>query len=150
MTGHPDFSDNAPVSEPVTLGRRGAARARLALPARMMSFDGGAACTLIDASQSGAQIGASEPPPPGAMVVIEIRGHELEEMAGTKGFAERFGVIEFFGTVSWASKNRFGIAFDEEIDRDLVVILRQIADIMDRSGTRWARERAKEFVAGRN
>ena len=40
---------------------------------------------------TGAQIASAEPPRSGAMVVVEIRGQDLEEMAGVTGFADRFG-----------------------------------------------------------
>ncbi|WP_394728998.1 PilZ domain-containing protein [Altererythrobacter sp. GH1-8] len=137
-------------AEPVTHGRRGASRARLMLPARTESFDGSYPCTLVDASQTGAQIASKSVPRTGSMMVVEIRGRDLEEMAGMPGLADKFGVVEFFGTVTWVRDGRFGIQFDEQVGYDLVVILRQIADVMDRSGTRWARERAREFVSGRN
>ncbi|NVE93416.1 PilZ domain-containing protein [Altererythrobacter lutimaris] len=122
---------NQPASEPVTLGRRGAARARLALPGRMVTFDGTTSCMILDVSQTGAQIGCDEPPRVGAMAVIE------------------FPPIEFFGNVAWALDTRFGMHFDEPLDQEMVIELRRQADSYDRSERRHLLKMAEEFVTGR-
>ena len=118
-------------TEPPNIGRRGASRARLALPARAVTFDGTASCMILNASQTGAQIGCEEVPKLGSMIVIEI------------------APIEFFGNVAWVSDQRFGIAFDEPLAFETVVELRRRADTFDQTERRRLLKVAEEFVQGR-
>lgn len=95
---------------PIYRGQRSSARARLNLPARIVSFNGTSACTLIDMSRAGAKIGASDCPRVGSMVIIE-------------GLP-----IELFGTVRWSRSSLFGFEFDCEITHENVVAMRHHAD----------------------
>jgi hypothetical protein len=95
---------------PMAAGQRHFPRARLNLPARLVTFTGTTPCTVVDVSQSGAKLGASEPPRVGAMVVVEGLPTEL------------------FGTVQWAGAGLFGVHFDVPLARDRVVALRRLAD----------------------
>lgn len=124
-------SDPKVVGNP-TYGRRGAARARLALPARLVSFDGTVSCMVLDVSETGAQIGCDGVPRVGAMVVIELP------------------TIEFFGDVAWVKGKRFGIHFEEPLPFEQVVELRRKADGFDRNERKELLKIAEEFVSGRN
>ena len=95
---------------PLDSGKRYFSRARLNLPARLVTFNGTTDCTLIDLSRSGAKLGASECPRVGSMVVVE-------------GLP-----IELFGTVRWAVSGLFGFEFEAPLPLDRVVALRYYAD----------------------
>ncbi len=125
-----------PPSEPqpggsVQRGRRAAARARLALPGRAVSFDGTKSCLVLDVSQTGAQIGCEDVPKVGAMVVIEVSS------------------VELFGTVAWVRGNHYGLDFDEPLAHETVVDLRHQADAFDRTERARLLKLAEEFVVGR-
>ena len=91
-------------------GKRDFARARLNLPARLVTFSGTSDCVLIDLSRSGAKFGASESPRIGSMVVIE-------------GLP-----IELFGTVKWSAPGLFGFELETPLSLERVVALRHYAD----------------------
>jgi len=99
-----------PTQQPLESGKRYFPRARLNLPARLVTFNGTTDCTLIDLSRSGAKLGASECPRVGSMVVVE-------------GLP-----IELFGTVRWATRGLFGFEFEAPMPLDRVVALRYYAD----------------------
>ena len=99
-----------PVGRPIDAGKRYFSRARLNLPARLVTFNGTTACTLIDLSRSGARLGASECPRVGSMVVVE-------------GLP-----IELFGTVRWSVTGLFGFEFEAPLPLDRVVAMRHYAD----------------------
>ena len=96
--------------QPSETGKRYFSRARLNLPARLVTFNGTSDCVLIDLSRSGAKLGASECPRVGSMVVVE-------------GLP-----IELFGTVRWAISGLFGFEFDAPLPLDRVIALRYYAD----------------------
>lgn len=95
---------------PIYRGQRDFARARLNLPARIVTFNGTSACALIDMSRTGAKIGAGDCPRIGSMVIIEGLPMEL------------------FGTVRWARSSLFGFEFDGQVTHDDVIAMRQYAD----------------------
>lgn len=91
-------------------GQRHFARARLNLPARAVTFNGIISCSLLDASQTGAKVGAAECPRVGAMVVLE-------------GLP-----LELFGTVRWSLSGLFGFEFESVVDSEQIIALRHYAD----------------------
>lgn len=95
---------------PIYRGQRTFARARLNLPARIVTFNGTSACTLIDMSRNGAKIAAADCPRVSAMVIIEGLPMEL------------------FGTVCWSRSSLFGFEFDQQISHDTVIAMRRHAD----------------------
>lgn len=95
---------------PLHAGQRHFSRARLNLPARLVTFAGTTSCTLIDLSRSGAKIGAAQTPRVGAMVVIE-------------GLP-----LELFGTVRWRTETLFGFEFDTDIPLEKVIAMRQYGE----------------------
>lgn len=94
----------------LAVGKRHFPRARLNLPARLVTFNGTSDCTLIDLSRSGAKLGASDCPRAGSMVVVE-------------GLP-----LELFGTIRWSARGLFGIEFDRSLPLEQVVALRRYAD----------------------
>jgi hypothetical protein len=111
-------------------GQRSHARARLNLPARLVTFNATMACTLIDLSQTGAKLGARECPRVGALVVVE----DLP--------------IELFGTVRWTAHELFGIEFDVPLPLEPVVKLRRFADTADTRRRQAALTYARDWVQG--
>jgi hypothetical protein len=95
---------------PLYRGQRDFARARLNVPARIVSFNGTSACTLIDMSRTGAKIAAADCPRVGAMVIIEGLPMEL------------------FGTVRWSRSGLFGFEFDGQMTHEYVIAMRHYAD----------------------
>ena len=117
----------APLAEtPLYRGQRTHSRARLNLPARVMTFNGTFACTLIDMSSTGGKIGSTECPRIGSMVVIEGLPTEL------------------FGTVRWQMRGLFGFEFDVPVPIEKVIELRQYAE-----GQRQ-RQKTAEITYARN
>ena len=100
-------SSTTPVPE---TGKRYFSRARLNLPALLVTFNGTSRCTLIDLSRSGAKLGASECPRVGSLVVVE-------------GLP-----IELFGTVRWSVSGLFGFEFEAPLPLDRVIAMRYYAD----------------------
>lgn len=112
---------------PLYRGQRAHSRARLNLPARVVTFNGTFACSLIDLSSTGAKVGSTECPKVGAMVVIE-----------------GLPPIELFGTVRWQARGLFGFEFDVPVPVEKVIELRQYAE-----GER-ERQKAAEITYARN
>ena len=100
----------APAAPLPETGKRYFSRARLNLPALLVTFNGTSRCTLIDLSRSGAKLGASECPKVGSMVVVE-------------GLP-----VELFGTVRWAISGLFGFELEAPLPLEQVVSLRYYAD----------------------
>jgi hypothetical protein len=107
-------------------GKRYFSRARLNLPARLVTFNGTSACTLIDLSRSGAKLGGNECPRVGAMVVVE-------------GLP-----IELFGMVRWSAKGLFGFEFEAPLPLERVIAMRYYAD------DEAARQNAAQLAYARN
>ena len=95
---------------PIYRGQRHFARARLNLPARIITFNGTSACTLIDMSRTGAKVGADDCPRIGSMVIIEGLPMEL------------------FGTVCWVRSGLIGFELDAQFTHEDVIAMRQYAD----------------------
>lgn len=119
-----------PILPPIDAGKRYFSRARLNLPARLVTFKGTSACTLIDLSRSGAKLGASDCPRAGSMVVVE-------------GLP-----LELFGTVRWAVGGLFGFEFEAPLALERVVSLRHYADGEVRRQKQALLGHARSWVTG--
>ncbi len=115
---------------PVETGKRYFSRARLNLPARLVTFNGISACTLIDLSCSGARLGASDCPRVGSMVVVE----DLP--------------LELFGMVRWSLGGLFGFEFEAPLPLDRVIAMRYYADDETARQKRAQLAYAKSWVEG--
>ncbi len=87
-------------------------------------------CEVIDLSQTGARIAASEPPRVGATVVVEDVTPEL------------------FGTVRWCVGEQFGLHFETLLAVDDVVRLRQEGDLEPERARQAVLTTARRWVTG--
>lgn len=100
----------ADAAAPIYRGQRDFSRARLNVPARIVTFNGTSDCVLIDMSCTGAKIAADDCPRVGSMVIIEGLPMEL------------------FGTIRWARRGLFGFEFDAAMTQEDVIAMRHYAD----------------------
>ena len=117
---------------PLVAGERAAARARLNRAARLVTFNGTSACTLVDMSRSGAKVRAAECPRIGAMLVVE-------------GLP-----IELFGTVRWSRAGAFGLEFERAIATEQVIAMRSHADGETQRQEQNRTQYARSWVTGIN
>lgn len=110
--------------------QRGHARARLNLRARLVTFSGTHPCTVVDLSCTGARIASAQAVRVGATVVVD-------------GIAS-----ELFGTIVWAEKGCFGMAFEIPLPLAEVVTLRGDADRAPEHERRASIEYARRWVQG--
>lgn len=108
--------------------RRSHSRLRLGIPARLLSLDGQQAVTLVDLSQSGAQLR------------LLVPGRISGGLLGWLGF-------EAFGDTAWQIGDRLALSFDAPIELPWVVATRQRAPVELEPG-RALRHAAREFVSG--
>ncbi|WP_298288361.1 PilZ domain-containing protein [Novosphingobium sp.] len=114
-------------------GRRGDARVRLHLPARLVLLSGTQQCILEDLSVTGAAIIPQGPlPAPGASAILMCEH------------------IEGFGMIRWARHGRCGLMFDEKMPLPNVIALRHVADSYEVTERERNLERARAWVQGRS
>ena len=95
---------------PQITGRRVAARARVALPARLESLSGTVNAVLRNISETGAMLEVAALPARGADAVLCC------------------GELDCFGTIVWARSRWCGFVFDEPIAQATVLRLREASD----------------------
>lgn len=115
---------------PLSRGRRGKARLRLDLPAKLHLVGDNCDCILHDLSQTGARILAEcAPAPPG------------------------FGMLDcdplrIYFFVEWRDGHEAGLRFDEMVGEATLLRLREIKDNLPALVRRTHRELAREWVEG--
>jgi hypothetical protein len=116
------------------VGRRGAARLRLSIPARFVSVDGHYDCILIDLSATGAQIALAAP--------------RLREAVGYLMVAR----LEVFGEVVRAVRGQKGgvngLVFDDPLSRDHVLAVRHHAETFQQREQVALRDQVRRWVTG--
>lgn len=113
--------------------RRGGARARLHIPARLVLLDGYCPCTVENLSPAGAKIACDR----------ELR-------RGDQGILKRDGLDHFF-IVQWVRGETCGLRFDDNlVTEDAIRELRMLSDIHDEGEQVDAREFGREWVQGGN
>ncbi|MFC3670356.1 PilZ domain-containing protein [Novosphingobium pokkalii] len=112
-------------------GRRAEARARLNIPARLTLRRGVMPCLVEDLSRTGARLVLAEPPALGETGILEINR------------------IEGFGAAVWIKGRHCGFHFDDPLDLQQVIDLRQYADHFSEYRREQERTAAREFVQGR-
>lgn len=116
------------------VGRRGAARLRLSIPARFVSVDGHHDCILIDLSATGAQIALTAP-----------------RMLGAAGYL-MVARLEVFGEVVrrvWGQGGGVnGLMFDEPLSRDDVLGVRHHAETFQQREQVALRDQVRRWVTG--
>lgn len=127
----------APESEPASpqaIGRRGAARLRLAIPVRMVSTHATQNCILLDLSRSGARIGLAEPLAPGMCLYLRVARFEV--------FAEV--IWREVGTGGGIN----GLVFDEPLSDAAVLAVRHHAEGFAQRQRDSLRDQVRRWVSG--
>lgn len=113
----------------IMIGRRGASRLKISLPAKLETISGGHPAEIRDLSETGAKIRLGIAPRVAADVVLKLWS------------------IEAFSQVVWAADDLVGLKFDEPLSPQQVLAVRAKAEtlpIMDRqelaeAGRAWCR-----------
>ena len=133
---HRDSSDSSPagsIQAPI-LGRRGAPRLRLAIPAKLISLYGEVRCILINVSRTGARLTLAEPLAEGEDAILLISNMEL------------------FGSIIRTTVGQYGgtnaMEFDDPITDEAVLEIRSFADDFEFNERRALREEAHNWVHG--
>ncbi|WP_285713264.1 PilZ domain-containing protein [Erythrobacter oryzae] len=117
-----------------TVGRRAAARLRLAIPARFVSVTATQGCILLDISRSGARIALESPAPTRKSGYIEI------------------GRLELFGMVVRSERLGDGginaVAFDDPISEAEVLAIRRFAEAFEQRERQTLRDQVRRWVSG--
>lgn len=113
--------------------RRGGARARLNIPARLVLLDGYCPCTVENLSPAGARIAC-----------------ERELRRGDQGLLKRDGLDQFF-IVQWGRGGSYGLRFDDHlVTEEAIRELRMLSDIRQEDEEAGLREFGREWVQGGN
>ncbi|WP_017666465.1 hypothetical protein [Porphyrobacter sp. AAP82] len=116
------------------IGRRAAARLRLAIPARFVSITATQACILLDISRSGARIALVSPAPCRQSGYIAI------------GRLEAFGMVVRSETGHGGGIN--AVAFDEPLAQAEVLAIRRFAENFELRERQALREQVRKWVTG--
>lgn len=126
--------DREPATSPIPIGKRGAARLRLSIPAKLVSRYANHRCILIDLSATGAQVGLEEPLNLEETAILEIGG------------------IEPFGEVVRCERSKNGgingLRFDPELSDADVLKVRAFAENHERDELRSLRSEVRNWVDG--
>lgn len=132
MMAEPIPSHGPEEANPV--GRRGSARLRLAIPARLVSIYSRQNCILLDLSRTGARMALPGPLSRNQSGYIEL------------------GRFEMFGTIVRSERGPDGgvnaIVFDEPIPQVQVLEIRKFAEDLEQREREALREQARRWVAG--
>ena len=113
--------------------RRGGARARLNIPARLVLLDGYCPCTVENLSRAGARIAC-----------------ERELRRGDQGILKRDGLDHFF-IVQWVREGTCGLRFDDNlVTEEAIRALRMLSDLHDEDDEAGLREFGRNWVQGAN
>jgi hypothetical protein len=132
---HPQGCDTGPSphsgEDQRKIGRRGASRLRICLPARLDTITGRTPGVIHDLSQSGARLRLQSVPRAGADVVITI------------------GRLEAFATVVWANDNFIGLKFYDPLSLQQVLDVRAEAEKLPASQRRELSDAGQLWCQGR-
>ncbi|MFN4021147.1 MAG: PilZ domain-containing protein [Erythrobacter sp.] len=127
----------ATASEPVIprpIGRRGAARLRLAIPVRIVSIHGTQTGILLDLSRTGARIGLAEPLTPGMCLYLKIARFELFAEVVRRDLGADGGIN--------------GLVFDEPLPDTTVLAVREHAEGFAQRQREALRDQVRRWVSG--
>lgn len=128
---HSSLMQNDPAA---TIGRRAAARLRLAIPARFVSVTATQTCILLDISRGGARIALASPVPYRQSGFIAV------------------GRLELFGTVVRSERMWDGginaIAFEEPIAEAQVLAIRRFAEEFELRERQALHDQVRRWVTG--
>lgn len=125
-----------PLDQPASLrvGRRGAARLRLAIPARLRATHMNAGCVLLDLSRTGARIGMEKPLVPGELLYLEIARLDLFAEVVRRHCGESGGIN--------------GLVFDEPLSDAAVLAVRHHAETFEQHAQEAFRDQVRRWVSG--
>ena len=112
------------------VGRRGVARLRLGVPAKLLLLCGTYSCRLVDLSRTGARVALTEHPRLGVEAVLQAAGFEA------------------FGTVVWSLNGEAGMRFDRPLDEGLLLRMRDFGDAFPDRNVQQMRQSVQEWVNG--
>lgn len=130
----PQEPANVPEVASAPIGRRGAPRLRLSIPAKVISLYGTTRCILLDLSTSGAQLGLEEPLQVEETVFLHIAGYELFCEVVRLAYGPNGGVN--------------GLVFDPPLQNQDVLNMRAYAESYQAEELRGLRSEVKDWVAG--
>lgn len=131
------LKQSAPSGEPPQqrpVGRRAAARLRLAIPVKLLATHATENCVLLDLSRTGARIGLAEPLAPGEMLYLRFAGLELFGEVVRRHCGKSGGVN--------------GMVFDEPLSDDIVLAVRRHAETFEHRQHTALRDQARRWVSG--
>lgn len=111
-------------------GRRGAARLRLSVPARLVSLYDTRRCVLLDLSRSGARVAMERPLPMGDGAFLQVN------------------TIDHFAGVVRRDEGLNGLEFETPLAQDQVLAMRQFAEGFAEAEKRELRESVRAWVTG--
>ncbi|WP_298308491.1 PilZ domain-containing protein [uncultured Erythrobacter sp.] len=118
----------------IPIGRRGAPRLRLSVPAKFVSLYGTHTCILVDLSCTGAQVGLEEPLDVSETGFLQIAGEELFCEVVRRAQGPKGGVN--------------GLLFDPPVAHQDVLTIRHFAETYQAEEFSWLRSQAKQWVTG--
>ena len=119
---------------PIPVGRRGAARLRLSLPAKLVSLYATHRCILIDLSCTGAQVGLEDPLDKNETAFLQIADAELFCEVVRKAQGSNGGIN--------------GVLFDPPLVDQDVLDMRAFADTYQAEVLRGFKAEVKDWVDG--
>lgn len=138
MLGLGDSTSEA--NQPIT-GRRGEARLRLCLPARLQTMYDTRRCIILDLSRTGAQLGLEKPLNNGQSAILELH---IPKGIGL----DQFGTIIRQGeTLQGAA---IGLQFETPLSKEDVLSVRHFAETFEEDAKRSLRNEARAWVDGKN
>lgn len=122
--------------QPRAVGRRGAARLRLAIPVKLVSTRATETAVLLDLSRSGARVGLEQPLAPGACLYLKVAELELFAEVVRRDLGEGGGIN--------------GLAFDEPLADEVVLMVRQFAETLEQRERNTLRDKVRRWVSGQD
>jgi hypothetical protein len=121
-------------SGPRPVGRRAAARLRLAIPVRLLSTRATESCVLLDLSRTGARVGLARPLAPGELLWLKV------------------GPLEIFAEVVRCLRGRDGgvngLVFDQPLSDDQVLAVRRHAETFEQRQHDALLDQVRRWVTG--
>jgi hypothetical protein len=118
------------------VGRRGAARLRLAIPVRLISTRATEPGVLLDLSRSGARVGLEQPLALGACLYLKVAKLELFAEVVRRDLGEGGGIN--------------GLVFDEPLADEAVLMVRRFAETLEQRERDTLRDKVRRWVSGQD
>lgn len=119
---------------PAVTGRRAAARLRLGVDAQLVTLAGSERCELVDLSLGGARVALAREP---------------DGLLGEgEGALIRVAGLEAFGEILRCGSHGLAFAFDEPLESEDVLAMRDHAERIAREPDRTLRRQARDWVTG--